>query len=45
MLAGVTIHKSQGSTLEYAEIDVGDTVFEDGQTYVALRVKSLTDYF
>lgn len=38
----MTIHKSQGTTLEIAEIDVGDRVFECGQTYVALsRVKSL----
>jgi ATP-dependent DNA helicase PIF1 len=38
----LTIHKAQGTTLELAEIDVGDNVFECGQTYVALsRVKSL----
>jgi len=38
----LTIHKAQGATMELAEIDVGNNVFECGQTYVALsRVKSL----
>ena len=38
----MTIHKSQGSTLTNALIDVGDSIFECGQIYVALsRVTSL----
>jgi ATP-dependent DNA helicase PIF1 len=38
----LTIHKSQGATLDTAEIDIGMDIFECGQTYVALsRVKSL----
>jgi ATP-dependent DNA helicase PIF1 len=38
----ITIHKSQGTTLTYADIDVGNTIFECGQTYVAMsRVTSL----
>jgi ATP-dependent DNA helicase PIF1 len=38
----LTIHKSQGATMDTAEIDVGNSIFECGQTYVALsRVKSL----
>lgn len=38
----LTIHKSQGATMDMAEIDVGSSIFECGQTYVALsRVKSL----
>lgn len=38
----ITIHKSQGVSLDLAQIDVGSNIFECGQTYVALsRVKSL----
>jgi len=38
----MTIHKSQGASLEYAQLDLGNTIFADGQTYVGLsRVKSL----
>ena len=38
----LTIHKSQGATLDIAEIDAGSGIFACGQTYVALsRVKSL----
>jgi ATP-dependent DNA helicase PIF1 len=38
----ITIHKSQGATLDCALIDVGGRTFEFGQAYVALsRVKDL----
>jgi ATP-dependent DNA helicase PIF1 len=32
----ITIHKSQGSSLDMAVIDIGRGIFECGQTYVAL---------
>ena len=32
----ITIHKSQGASLDMAEIDIGSGIFECGQTYVAL---------
>lgn len=42
----ITIHKSQGLTLDIAEIDAGHDIFECGQTYVALsRVKCLNGLF
>ena len=38
----LTIHKIQGATLSMAEMDLGNSVFEFGQTYVSLsRVRNL----
>jgi len=42
----ITIHKAQGTSLDLAQIDIGNNVFECGQTYVALsRIKSLNGLF
>lgn len=42
----MTIHKIQGSTLDCAEIDIGNQIFTYGQTYVALsRLKSFDGLF
>ena len=41
-----TIHKSQGQSLDYIQINIGHNIFECGQTYVALsRVRSLEGLF
>jgi len=32
----MSIHKSQGSTIDYLEIDIGDDIFISGQLYTAL---------
>jgi ATP-dependent DNA helicase PIF1 len=42
----LTIHKIQGATLAMAEIDIGNSVFEYGQIYVALsRLTTLEGLF
>ena len=42
----MTIHKSQGSTIENAYIDIGDREFSLGLTYVGLsRVKNVKNLF
>jgi len=42
----ITIHKAQGASIELAEIDIGNSVFACGQTYVALsRVVSLNGLY
>ena len=32
----MSIHKSQGSSIDYLEIDLGDDIFISGQLYTAL---------
>ncbi len=40
----LSIHKSQGTTLEKAHIDMGDGAFVSGQTYVALSRLTSMEY-
>lgn len=42
----LTIHKAQGCTLTHCRMNIGNDIFEAGQTYVALsRVKSLNGIY
>lgn len=41
-----TIHKSQGSTLDYCVCNIGTSIFSEGQAYVALsRVRNIKGLF
>lgn len=42
----ITVHKTQGQTIDLAEIDIGRDIFEFGQAYVSLsRVKNINGLF
>ena len=42
----LTIHKIQGATLAMGQMDIGQSIFEYGQTYVALsRIQSLNGLY
>jgi ATP-dependent DNA helicase PIF1 len=42
----ITIHKAQGASMDSAEIDAGSSIFECGQTYVALsRIRTIEGLF
>ena len=42
----LTVHKSQGQTLDYIQLDLGESIFEYGMAYVALsRAKKLNSIY